>query len=242
MLTGSIMPRNAYGRRDAGPRARRSARRALDPHLERGHGLHRVLSEERDQRIHVVALERVHVLREQVRVLASTDPAAGARAAPRGWSAPAAARCSPRPRSCRGRRPPRRRAAQHLAQDQRRPLPRPAGAAGRSRTRAGRSRADRRDLRRVAVVGHHPRVGDRRHPRSSAGARRSDSSGGDAGPRSIGSARRFSPRSASRQTLVAIRYSHDRSEDRASNVGRPPGAQHRLLHGVFRLEADPSIR
>ena len=55
--------------------------------------------------------------------------------------------------------------------------------------------------------------------RSSAGqGRSSDSSGGDEGPRSIGSARRFSPRSASRHTLVAILYSQERRLDRPSKL------------------------
>ncbi len=45
----------------------------------------------------------------------------------------------------------------------------------------------------------------------------SASTGGEAGPRSIGSARRCRPRSMSRQILVAIRYSHDRTLERPSN-------------------------
>jgi hypothetical protein len=44
----------------------------------------------------------------------------------------------------------------------------------------------------------------------------SDSTGGEAGPRSIGSARRCLPRSMSRQMLVAIRYSQERTLDRPS--------------------------
>ena len=35
---------------------------------------------------------------------------------------------------------------------------------------------------------------------------------------SIGRARRWRPRSMSRQTLVAIRYSQDRTDERPSNV------------------------
>jgi hypothetical protein len=38
-----------------------------------------------------------------------------------------------------------------------------------------------------------------------------------AGPRSMGSARFLRPFSMSKQTLVAMRYSHDRSCDRPSN-------------------------
>ena len=45
----------------------------------------------------------------------------------------------------------------------------------------------------------------------------SASTGGDAGPRSIGSARRCRPRSMSRQMLVAIRYNQERTLDRPSN-------------------------
>ena len=39
----------------------------------------------------------------------------------------------------------------------------------------------------------------------------------DAGPRSIGRARRWRPLRWSRQTFVAIRYSQERSDDRPSN-------------------------
>ena len=94
---------------------------------------------------------------------------------------------------------------QHVAQDQRGPLPRRQVLQRRHEGEPHRV-PHRRDLRRVAGVWHHPGVRDRRHHRSSAGhGRRCDSAGGEAGPRSMGSARRFSPRSASRQTFVAIR-------------------------------------
>ena len=46
---------------------------------------------------------------------------------------------------------------------------------------------------------------------------RNDSSGGLDGPTSIGRARRWRPRSMSRHTLVAIRYSQDRTDERPSN-------------------------
>ena len=79
---------------------------------------------------------------------------------------------------------------------------------------------------------------------SSAGlGRSSDSTGGDDGPRSIGSARRFSPRSASRHTLVAIRYSHDRSEERASNRSAPRQARSIVsCTASSASNAEPSIR
>ena len=70
-----------------------------------------------------------------------------------------------------------------------------------------------------------------------------DSSGGDAGPRSIGSARRFSPRSASRQTFVAIRYSQDRSDDRPSNPSAAFHARSMVsCTASSASKADPSIR
>jgi len=80
--------------------------------------------------------------------------------------------------------------------------------------------------------------------RSSDGqGRSSDSTGGDAGPRSIGSARRFSPRSASRHTLVAIRYSQDRSEARPSNPSAPRHARSIVsCTASSASNADPSIR
>ena len=43
-------------------------------------------------------------------------------------------------------------------------------------------------------------------------------SAGDDGPRSIGRARRCGPWSMSRHTFVAMRYSHDRSDDRPSKL------------------------
>ena len=45
---------------------------------------------------------------------------------------------------------------------------------------------------------------------------RNSASAEPAGPRSIGRARRWRPLSMSRQTLVAIRYSHDRRAARPS--------------------------
>ncbi len=45
---------------------------------------------------------------------------------------------------------------------------------------------------------------------------RSDSTGGESGPISIGRARRWTLRSMSMQTLVAMRYSHDRTLERPS--------------------------
>ena len=46
-------------------------------------------------------------------------------------------------------------------------------------------------------------------------------SAGDDGPRSMARARRWRPRSMSRQTLVAIRYSHERIAERPSKLSIP---------------------
>ncbi len=45
------------------------------------------------------------------------------------------------------------------------------------------------------------------------------------GPRSMVSARRWRPRSMSRHTLVAMRYSHERSADRPSKRSKPRQAR-----------------
>ncbi len=71
----------------------------------------------------------------------------------------------------------------------------------------------------------------------------SASTGGEAGPRSIGSARRCLPRSMSRQVLVAIRYSQDRRLDRPSN--RPAERHARSMVSCTASSAsnpEPSMR
>ena len=99
-----------------------------------------------------------------------------------------------------------------------------------ARCRAGRccsavTNASRTESRTVAISAGSPCSGRTLASgmgvtqRSSDGQGRSSAStGGDDGPRSIGSARRLSPRSASRHTLVAIRYTQDRTLDRPSKL------------------------
>ena len=124
-----------------------------------------------------------------------------------------------------------------------------------ARCRGGRccsavTKASRTESRTAAISAGSPWSGTTRASgigvtqRSSAGhGRRCDSAGGEAGPRSIGSARRFSPRSASRQTFVAIRYSHDRIEDRPSNPSAPFQARSIVsCTASSASKADPSIR
>ncbi len=73
------------------------------------------------------------------------------------------------------------------------------------------------ELGRVTVEGKHPPVRDRGiHVASGRPGSRAVSCE-DAGPKSIGRNRRSLPRNMSKQTLVAIRYSHVRSVDRPSN-------------------------
>ncbi len=59
------------------------------------------------------------------------------------------------------------------------------------------------------------------------------------GPMSIGRARRWRPRSMSRQTLVAIRYSHDCTDERPSNC-RPSSRPGRSSPGRHRRPRRPS--
>ena len=64
-----------------------------------------------------------------------------------------------------------------------------------------------------------------------------------AGPMSIGRARRFRPRSMSRQTLVAIRYSQDGSAERPSNVSMFFQARTMVSWAASSAsKADPSMR
>ena len=124
-----------------------------------------------------------------------------------------------------------------------------------ARCRGGRccsavTKASRTESRTAAISAGSPCSGTTRASgigvthRSSAGhGRMCDSTGGEAGPRSIGSARRFSPRSASRQTFVAIRYSQDRIEDRPSNPSAPFHARSIVsCTASSASKADPSIR
>ena len=64
-----------------------------------------------------------------------------------------------------------------------------------------------------------------------------------AGARSIGRARRSFPLSMSRHTLVAIRYSHERSPDRPSKRSKPRQARSSVsCTASSASNADPSIR
>jgi hypothetical protein len=85
-------------------------------------------------------------------------------------------------------------------------------------------------------------IGDTQLPSGSTGSR-DDSTGGREGPSSIGRARRWRPRSISRHTLVAIRYSHDRTLERPSK--RSPARQARTIVSCTASSAskpEPSIR
>ena len=85
-------------------------------------------------------------------------------------------------------------------------------------------------------------IGDTQLPSGSTPSS-DDSTGGLDGPSSIGRARRWRPRSISRHTLVAIRYSHDRTLERPSN--RSPARQARTIVSCTASSAskpEPSIR
>ena len=120
---------------------------AAQPHVERRHRLDRVLLDQRRERVHVVALERLDVAREQLRV-GLVDRARGvARArgrSPRAWPGPAGARCSRTRRSSRAA-----------------PRPRPPSSAA-PRTGSGRRAGAAADAgaRRRARAGSSPRDGD----------------------------------------------------------------------------------
>ena len=72
---------------------------------------------------------------------------------------------------------------------------------------------------------------------------RLDSTGSCAGPKSIGRARRERLFSMSRQTLVAIRYSHERSAARPSKRSKPRHARRNVSWTASSASnGEPSIR
>ena len=186
----------------------------------------RVLGQHRHDRVDVAALpgvdvaldDRAHLARRRAR---AASPAGCARAAARRPPCGrAAARCRPRPRSSRASRRPPRREAQHVAQDQHRALAR----------RQVLQRGDERELDRLAllVAGLGPGAAVRDLERSSGTARprptrpaarrarRADRRPARSPAAAPASGRRSISR---RQVLVAIRYSHERSELRPSKRG-----------------------
>jgi hypothetical protein len=85
-------------------------------------------------------------------------------------------------------------------------------------------------------------IGETQLPSGSTPSR-DDSTGGREGPSSIGRARRWRPRSMSMHTLVAMRYSHDRTLERPSNCS--PAFHARTIVSWTASSAskpDPSIR
>ena len=204
---------------------------AAQPQLVRRHGQGGVLVQQRGERVHVVALEGVDVAGQQraLRLVhrAATGSVARAR---RSRPSVARARCSALLTEATvvseqlgdlARLP-----GQHLAQDQHRPLPgrqvlqrgderQPDRLPGDRRPRPGRRRRQRPGRRAPARARWSPAARRRAAARPSSGR----APGPSGGP---GAALPFS---MSRQTLVAMRYSHDRSDDRPSNRSKPRQAR-----------------
>ena len=215
--------------------------RAPQPEVVGRHRHDGVVVQERDQGGDVVALEGVDVAGQQLLLLGARPPAARGRRRRRGSARVARARwralLTDATRGVEqlghlGGLP-----AQHLAEDEHRPL-----AGGQVLEGGDEGQPDRLPglghLGRVAVGGRSPgRRGSADPgvlgPGGAGEARRP----APAGPRSMARARRWRPRSMSRQTLVAIRYSHERSAERPSKLSIAlPGPHHRLLDGVLGLE------
>ena len=218
----------------------------LEPELVRRHRPLGVVVEQRGQRVHVVALERVDVALQEgapARRPAGRPVRRRRPASTRAWHGHAGGRCSRTRRSCRGAPRPRRRASEGPRAGSARRAVAAAGAAARPRTRAGSTRGRRRHplgLRPTASRGCPGRARSRR-PRE--GHRRASGRPTSAGPMSIGSSRRLRPLSASRQTLVAIRYSHDRTADRPSNRSNERHARTSVSWTASSASnAEPSIR
>ena len=90
--------------------------------------------------------------------------------------------------------------------------------------------------RRVSTIGDTHRCSGNMAPRC-------DSSGGDDAASSIGRARRSRPRSMSRQTLVAMRYSHERTLDRPSKASAARHARTMVsCTASSASKPDPSMR
>ena len=180
---------------------------AAEPQGVRGHRLRGVLVEQRGQRVHVVALERVDVAREQLARASSSSGCTG----------------SSREVARRERRPGALERAvdrgdarleqlgdlgafhQHLTQDQHRALPRRQVLQRRDEGQPDRLARDRRPRPGRRRPARRMRVRDGLDPRHLGERVRSRRPVRRAGPRSIGRARRCRPFSMSRQTLVAIR-------------------------------------
>ena len=190
---------------------------------------------------HVVGLERLDVLRQQLALLVVVDRRrAGASRSRSAASSVARARCSAlltdatdvssssaTSVACQRSTSRRTSTARCLGG-------RCCSAATNARRSVSRCLGD---LRRVGLLGQDPRRRRSAGP-SCARAPRARRPRPRPGPRSIGCARRCAPPSMSKQTLLAIRYSHDFSAARSLQlVGRPPRAHHRLLHRVLGLRA-----
>ena len=207
---------------------------ALEPAGERRHVPRGLGGEQPDDRVDVLAPERVDVPLQQLllrrrRGCSRRCPRSG-RGRPSG-RARAGARSSRRPWTCRARRRPRRpTSAARRAGSARRAGGR-AGAGGRRRTRAGSSPARRPRPRR-------PGTGSSQAMSWSCSS--ASPTMASAVPSPAGSGRRGRPSRLVRQTLVAIRYSQVRTDERPSNAaGGRPGAQERLLDQVLGLVHRP---
>ena len=208
----------------------RMSSRPLQPHVERRHGLDRVLLDQRRERVHVVRLERLDVASEQVRV-GPVDRA-------RGIAQLEVARLErgPRPleRAVHGRdarveqlRDLARLPAQHLAEDE----------DGALTGREVLERGDEREPRRLVRLRDHGRIGDRLHP-GRLGQRVQALL--DRLPRRAEIHRARTPLAAAEHVEADVR--RDLVEPRAKlrtpleAVDRAPGADERLLDRVLRLE------
>ena len=195
--------------------------RPLQPEVVRRHRQHDVVAQQGDERRDVVALERVDVAGEQRLLLGIDRGVERLDRRMRGQRRPGPLQRAVHRRHAGveqlgdlGGRPP-----QHLAQDQHRALPggqvlqrgdeRRAGSTRARRRprrgrRRGRSPARRRSAARTGVSGLCG-------PSTAVGRR------GRRAPAPSGRARRCGLRSMSTHTLLAMRYSHERSDDRPSN-------------------------
>ena len=217
---------------------------AGQPQVIRRHRLRRVLVDERRQRLNVVGLERPHVARQQLRVGHAAVRVRTRRAwvcSPPSSSARAAGRCSPTRRWSRGVRRPRWPSTAALRRGSALPAAAAGGAAARPRTPAAPSRGRRRPP--------PGRLGAPTNPAGRARASRVRVVGAGAphglaaGPQIHRAGAPLVLRSMSRQTLVAIRYSHARNVDRPSKVSRRRQARRNVSCTVSSASSnDPSIR
>ena len=218
---------------------------ALEPFVERRHGVHRVFVEQGHERVHVVALEGVDVAGQQ-RLLRFVDRfdrmardiatlESGARSLQRAVGR--------RNRCVEQFRGLDRAQSQDVPQNEHRSLPR-RQMLQRGDERQPDALARHRHLRGVAARREHPTVRDRLDPRLGAEwLAQAEHPQWSRDPDRSDAARRCLPFNRSKQTFVAIRYNHERTDERPSKRSNARHARTMVsCTASSASKAEPSMR